>query len=397
MTTRSVFFKPIYLGASTRTPIGKFGGTLKRFSAPELATLCLKEALKRAPEAPKADFVFLGHARQAGCGPNPARQATIFAGLSEDTPALTVNQACASGMTAIFSALEKIALGRARSVWAGGTESMSNTPYLLPGARWGFRMGNNQVLDGMNKDGFFCPMADMLMGETVDRFIAQEMGITRAEQDAYALQTQKRADAAWKSGAFAKEIFAIEADAKDPKRNPGLAEDEHRRGDTTLEALAKLAPVFDPRTGTITAGNSSGITDGSAFVHVGDQKLAHMQVEALDYETVALDPKRMGLGPIGAIRNLLKRQGLQIQDLEAIEINEAFAAQVLACQRELKIPNEKLNARGGSIALGHPIGASGCRVTVTLMNQLAGKPGALGLASLCVSGGQGVALLVRAI
>jgi len=384
---RSVFQKPIYLGAATRSPIGKFGGAFLKCSAPFLATETLKTAMLRAKDAKTCDFVFLGHARQAGTGPNPARQTTMGAGLPETTPALTVNQACASGMSAIFSALEKISLGRASSIWAGGVESMSNTPYYLMQARWGMKMGPNPLLDGMHQDGFYCPMSQMVMGETVERFLAQEMKISREEQDAFALHSQQKADQAWKSGQFADEVFTL----------GNLSEDEHRRGDTTLESLAKLPAVFDKKTGTLTAGNSSGITDGAAFVHVSSQKLSHTQVEVLDYETVALDPKRMGLGPITAIQNILKRQGLKITDLDIVEINEAFAAQVIACQRTLKVSEDKLNPRGGSIALGHPIGASGARVTVTLIHQLKKQPGALGIASLCVSGGMGVALLVRSL
>lgn len=384
---------PIYLGAATRTPIGKFGGRLRRFSAPQLATLALKQALTRAPEALVPDWVLLGHARQAGAGPNPARQATVFAGLSERVPALTINQACASGIAAVIQAVEKIALRKAHSIWAGGTESMSNTPYLLPQGRWGQKMGHSRILDGMVQDGFHCPMADMLMGETVERFLAGELGISREEQDAFALASQQKADAAWRAGLFVDEVFEIPAEGA----HSSLAEDEHRRGDTTLASLTKLSPVFDPKSGTVTAGNSSGITDGAAFLHVSDRRDSHAQAEILDFETVALDPKRMGLGPVPAVRNLLSRHGLKVEDLESVELNEAFAAQVLVCQRELKIPIEKLNPRGGAIALGHPIGATGARILVTLIHTLRGKPGALGVATLCVSGGQGVAVLIRSL
>ncbi len=387
------FSKKIFLGAATRTPIGKFGGSLKRFSAPELATLALKEAMTRAPEVKAPDWVLLGHARQAGSGPNPARQVTIFSGLSEHIPAMTLNLACASGLMSVIAAVEKIALGRAKSIWAGGTESMSNTPYLLPGARWGYRMGNAKILDGMVKDGFHCPMADMLMGETVERYLAQELSITRAEQDAFALDSQRKADLAWKSGAFSAETFSIPAEGKDA----GLKEDEHRKGDATLAGLAKLTPVFDSKNGTVTAGNSSGITDGAAFIHVSSERFEHAMAEIIDFEVVALDPKRMGLGPVPAVQNLLKRHKLSVADLEAIELNEAFAAQVLACQRELHIPSEKLNRNGGAIALGHPIGATGTRILVSLLHLLRGKSGALGVATLCVSGGQGVAVLVKSL
>ncbi|MEO5970019.1 MAG: thiolase family protein [Bdellovibrionia bacterium] len=392
----SVFHRPIYLGAATRTPIGKFGGSLKKFTAPQLGTLALSAALKRAPEAPTPDWVLVGHARQAGAGPNPARQICIFSGLPDSVPALTLNQACASGMTAVFNAMEKIAMGKAHSIWAGGTESMSNTPYLLPQARWGLRLGHSTVLDGMVQDGFHCPMADMVMGETVERFLAQELGITRQEQDEYALSSQTKAELAWKSGAYSEETFSIETGGG-KSTTPLFSEDEHRRPETTLTSLGRLTPVFDPKNGTITAGNSSGITDGAAFLHVSDQRFSHAQAEILDFESIALDPKKMGLGPIQAIQNLISRHKLSVQDLESVEINEAFAAQVLACQRILKIPPRNLNPRGGAIAIGHPIGASGARVLVTLLHTLKGKKGALGVAALCVSGGQGTAVLVRSL
>ncbi len=395
----SAFPKPIFLASSTRTPIGKFGGSLKRFSAGELAAITLKECVRRAAQtegtesAEKADFVFLGHARQAGARPNPARQATIFSGLSETIPAITFNQACASGMAAIISGAEKLSLGRATSIYAGGVESMSNTPYFLMQGRWGLRMGNTEIMDGMTQDGFLCPMAKMLMGATVDTFLAKELNISRTEQDEYALQSQMRAENAWKTGLFSNETFEITGDEK----NPGLKEDEHRRGSTTLESLKKLPPVFDKESGTVTAGNSSGITDGAAFFRMTSVQDSSSELELLDYEMVALDPKRMGLGPVESTRRILLRQGLTIQDIEAIELNEAFAAQVIACNRELKISNDRLNIRGGSIAIGHPIGATGARILVTLSHILRGKPGALGLATLCVSGGQGVAILVRSL
>ena len=389
----SNFSKPVYLGAATRTPIGKFGGTLKRFTAPQLATLCLKEAIKRAPDADKPELVLLGHARQAGAGPNPARQATVFSGLGENVPAFTVNQACASGLLSIITGAEKIAAGRAQSVWAGGVESMSNTPYFLMKARWGERLGNDTLVDGMHQDGFFCPMAEMVMGATVENFIAKELQIPRADQDAYALRSQQSADQAWTSGFFDAETFEIPAEGK----IPALRDDEHRRGETTLEGLAKLPPVFDPKSGSITAGNAAGITDAAAWVHLSDKKLGHSQVEILDFETTALDPRRMGLGPIQSVKNLLARQKLSVHDIALFELNEAFAAQVLACQQALKIPTEKLNTRGGAIAIGHPIGCTGTRITTTLVHALKDKPGALGIATLCVSGGMGVSLLVRAL
>ena len=394
----SAFPKPIYLGASTRTPIGKFGGTLKRYPAGDLAALALKEATRRVQEkdgdlARQPEWVFLGHARQAGARPNPARQATIFSGLAETIPAITFNQACASGLVSVISGAEKIALGKANTVYAGGVESMSNTPYFLMQGRWGLRMGNSEILDGMTQDGFHCPMANMLMGATVDQFLAQELKISREEQDAYALESQLRADRAWKAGLFSAETFEIPGDEK----NPGLKDDEHRRAQTTMESLGKLPPVFDRKNGTVTAGNASGVTDGAAFVHVSGTRLLSSELELLDYETIALDPKRMGLGPVESTRRLIARQGLKIEDIDAFELNEAFAAQVIACNRELKIDSQKLNIRGGAIAIGHPIGATGTRILVTLSNVLKSKTGALGIATLCVSGGQGVSVLVRAL
>jgi acetyl-CoA C-acetyltransferase len=368
---------------------------LKRFSAPELATLCLKESLRRASISAEttADLVVLGHARQAGARPNPARQAALFSGLPDTVPAITLNQACASGLASVILGAEKIALGRARTVFAGGVESMSNTPYYLMEGRWGLRMGHGEVVDGMTRDGFHCPMADMLMGATVDTYLARESGISRQEQDSYALLSQQRAEHSWKNGLFSAETFAIPGEGK----LPGLTEDEHRRGSTTMESLAKLPPVFDRENGTVTAGNSSGITDGAAFVRLGSDRDPGMEAELLDYEMVGLDPRRMGLGPIEATRRLLARQGLRVEDLEAVELNEAFAAQVLACNRELGIPEDRLNVRGGAIAIGHPIGATGTRILVTLTHILKGKPGSLGVATLCVSGGQGFAVLLRSL
>ncbi len=393
MHKKSTQFKtPVFLGASVRSPIGKFGGSLAPLSAPELAALTLKECLQRANHS-SPDWVLMGHARQAGCGPNPARQATLGAGISDSIPAITVNQACASGMTAIMGAVEKIQSGQATSIYAGGVESMSNTPYLLPQARFGYRLGHQKVLDGMRKDGFFCPMSQLLMGETVEQFIARPQNISRDTQDQFAQTSQERAAAAWKSGHFKNETFAIAV--KDGKP---FQEDEHRREGSTLVSLAKLPPVFDPKLGTLTAGNSSGITDGAAFMHVTKTRTDSTQAEVLDFQTVALDPKLMGLGPISAIQKLLDRNSLKISDLASIEINEAFAAQAIACQTALKIPNELLNPHGGAIALGHPIGASGARVTVTLIHTLLSKgQDALGIASLCVSGGMGVAILIRTV
>lgn len=374
----SAFPRPVWIQRYGRSPIGKFGGALSKLPAPEIAARVLK---KLAEGDRDADFVYLGHARQAGARPNPARQALINAGLSQTVPAVTVNQACASGLTAVVEGAKLIGLSRANTVWAGGVEAMSQTPYLLPRARFGFRLGHAEVEDGMHRDGFFCPLSKMLMGETVERYLIPEFKISREEQDAYALESQQRAARAWKEGRFAREVLPFEE----------LATDEHVRGDTTREALAKLPGVFG---GSITAGTSSGITDGAAWLRLSASQSGSV-AQFIDYEIVALEPQRMGVGPVSAIQTLLKRQELSLSDIDAFEINEAFAAQVIACQRTLKIPGEKLNAWGGAIALGHPIGASGARVLCTLLSRLNGKPGALGIAALCVSGGQGIAALVQ--
>jgi acetyl-CoA C-acetyltransferase len=392
---KSTLPRSIYLGSPTRSPIGKFGGGLKGHTAPRLAALVLQECVKRAGGlASGVDFVYLGHARQAGCGPNTARQATIFGGLPDTVPAQTVNLACASGLTAILQGAQQIAIGRAERIFAGGVESMSNTPYLLPQARWGYRMGTAPLVDGMHQDGFFCPMSEMVMGATVENFLVPEFKISRDEQDRYALASQDKAARAWKEARFAREVVPLAGTGKGQEL---VSHDEHLRS-TTLEQLAKLPAVFDAKAGTISAGNSSGITDAAAFVEVSSQRGSSSIAELLDCETVAIDPRRMGVAPVPAVQNLMARHGLTFSDISAVELNEAFAAQVIACQRTLKIPDALLNQKGGSIALGHPIGATGARIMVTLLETLReAGPGSLGIATLCVSGGHGVAALVRTL
>ncbi|HVJ64198.1 MAG TPA: acetyl-CoA C-acyltransferase [Bdellovibrionota bacterium] len=389
MAPKSRLHKPVYIRQALRSPIGKFGGSLAGLPAPRLAAQVLAEGLKK--QARKPDYVLLGHARQAGNGPNPARQATCFSGAGVEIPAWTLNQACASGMAAVAQAADLLQLGRATSVWAGGVESMSRTPYLLPQARWGQKMGNQKLVDAMYQDGLHCPMADMIMGATVQH-IATEEKIMREEQDRFALASQQKADAAIRGGLFKDEIVPI-VDAASGKVI--LALDEHPRADSTLETLGKLAPVFDPQNGTITAGNASGITDGTAWLELTSTKDSACFIEILDYETTALEPLYMGHGPIRATELVLQRNGLQATDIDFVEINEAFAAQVIACQRRLKFPEECVNVRGGSIALGHPIGATGARILTTLAHTMKGQSGALGIATLCVSGGMGFTFLVR--
>jgi len=383
-----IFNKRVFINAAYRSPIGKFGGSLKKLTAGQLAGHTLQNAIAKSSFS-NPDFVIMGHGRQAGAGPNTARQATIFAGLADSIPAWTLNHACASGMSALVNGVEKILLSRAQNLWVGGVESMSNTPYLLPTARWGQKLGNQKVLDAMYHDGFQCPMANMLMGETVERFIASERKISRKEQDEWALLSHQRAADSWKNSLFNDEVLAVQHPLGQ------LSKDEAIREDASLEALAKLPAVFD-KEGTLSAGNSSAIVDGAAWLWISEKKQNSL-AEILDYEVTALDPKLMGLGPVQSVQNILSRNGLKIEDIDSVEINEAFAAQMLACQRDLKIPTEKLNTRGAAIALGHPIGATGARIIVTLAHRLKGKSGALGIATLCVSGGQGYSVLLRAL
>ncbi len=377
----------VFVNAAFRSPIGKFGGALKALSAPKLAALTLKEALLKT-QMQNPDAVLMGHARQAGAGPNTARQAVIFSGLAETIPAWTINHACASGMSAIAQGMDKIFLNKARNLWVGGVESMSNTPYLISSARWGTRLGHQKIVDAMYQDGFHCPMADMLMGETVEKFIASERKISRKRQDEWAYRSHIKAADAIQKGFFKDEILAIHFE------KTALDHDEAVRADTSLDSLSKLEAVF-AKEGTVSAGNSSSITDGAAWLWLSQEKTASTLCELVDYEVTALDPRKMGLGPVQSIQNLLKNNNLQTKDIAQFEINEAFAAQVLACQDDLKIPNEKLNLNGGAIALGHPIGATGARILVTLIHQLKKQEGAYGVASLCVSGGQGFSILVK--
>jgi acetyl-CoA C-acetyltransferase len=377
----------VFVNAAFRSPLGKFGGALKFLSAPKLAALTLKEALLKT-QMINPDVVLMGHARQAGAGPNTARQAVLFSGLAETIPAWTINHACASGMSAIAQGMDKIFLNKARNLWVGGVESMSNTPYLVPSARWGTKLGHQKIVDAMYQDGFHCPMADMLMGETVERFLASERKISRKRQDEWAYRSHVKAADAIQKGAFKDEILAIHFE------KTVLDHDEAVRADTSLDSLSKLEAVF-AKEGTVSAGNSSSITDGAAWLWLSQEKTDTTLCELVDYEVTALDPRKMGLGPVQSIQNLLKNNNLQTKDIAQFEINEAFAAQVLACQDDLKIPDEKLNLNGGAIALGHPIGATGARILVTLIHQLKKQKGAYGVASLCVSGGQGFSILVK--
>lgn len=388
----------IVILSAVRTPIGRFGGSFKDVSAVDLGVVAAREAVKRAGVAPdQIDEVIFGQARQAGNRPNPARQILFHSGIPVERTAFTVNKACASGMKAIGLAFQSLRLAENGIVLAGGTENMSQIPYLLDGARWGYRLGDGSLVDAMYRDGLFCPLAEMIMGETAE-LLAEKYGISRREQDEYALESQLKAKRAAEEGRFSDEIVPVPV--KDKRGQECLIkEDEHPRPETTLEKLAKLPPVFKEG-GTVTAGNSSGLTDAAAALVMSTlsetRKLgAAPLAEVLGVVAAAVHPKEMGLGPVPATLRLIKELRMTLDDFDLIEINEAFAAQVLACERELKWDPARRNIKGGAIALGHPIGCTGARITVTLLHSLIQQDKELGLATLCVSGGQGMALVLR--
>jgi len=401
------------LGAA-RTPIGKYGGAFRDIHPAELGAVAARAAIARAGIEPAdIDDVWIGHGRQAGSGPNPGRQVAHRAGVPHAAPAQTINKACASGLQAIVSAAQSILLGESAIVLAGGIESMSRMPYLIDAidARWGHRMGNFTLVDAMYRDGFQCPLCDQIMGETAET-LAREYGITREQSDCFALESQRKAKAAMDRGYFDREIAPVAVpDPKghrDPKRpaapdGPGLrtiARDEHPRGDTTIESLRKLAPVFGD--GVITAGSSSGITDGGAALIVASADVARdrglrPRARIVGWASAGVDPSVMGIGPVPAIRKLERRTGLRVDDFDVVELNEAFAPQVLAVLKEIPISADRLNVNGGAIALGHPIGCTGARLVVTLLHELERREARLGLATLCVSGGMGMALAVERI
>jgi acetyl-CoA C-acetyltransferase len=374
-----------------RTPIGRFLGSLSELSAVDLGVQVTKGLLERAQLAPDAvEQLVFGNARQAGGGPNPARQIAVKSGLSHSTVAYTINMACASGLKSIALAADEIQNGTADIVIAGGTESMTRLPYLLPRAREGYRMGSAPLVDAMYQDGFHCPLADQLMGATAEN-LAEKYEIVRAAQDEYAVLSQVRCEAARKAGAYAGEILPVAVPAKG---GPVLfATDEHARDGATVASMAKLKPVFR-EDGTVHPGNSSGITDGAAAVLVMSEATAKRRgyeiLASVDGHAAAgVDPRFMGIGPVPATEKLTAKLGITLDAFDLIELNEAFAAQVLACLREWGIGTERVNVRGGAIALGHPIGATGARIVVTLLHAMKDLGKRRGLATLCVSGGLG--------
>jgi acetyl-CoA C-acetyltransferase len=387
--------RPVYVLSAARTPIGKFGGSFAALTAVELGATAARAAIERSGlPASAIDEAIFGHARQAGGGPNPGRQASHRAGVPDSVPAFTVNKACASSLKAITLGALSIAAGENDVVLAGGQECMSATPYLLPRARFGTKMGHTEVVDGMYRDGFLCPLCGQLMGETAENLV-REYGISRAEQDAFAVETQRRAGEAIRAGRFADEIVAVTIAGK--KGDVAVVADEHPRPETTLESIAKLPPVFE-KNGTVHAGNSSGITDGAAAVILAtEEAVARAGVEPLArvaaWASAGVDPSRMGIGPVPAVRALLEKTKRKLSDIDLIELNEAFAAQMIACERDLSLDMAKVNVNGGAIALGHPIGATGARIVTTLLHEMKRRRASSGIATLCVSGGMGMAVL----
>ena len=387
----------VYVLSAVRTPIGKFGGSLASMTAADMGVVAAQAAMERAGVAPEQiEESIFGNGRQAGGGPNPARQISIRSGVPKEVPAYTINKACASGMKSIALGFQEIAVGNLDCVLTGGSESMSRLPYYLDGARWGYRLGNQELVDGMYRDGFFCPMAKMVMGETAE-ILAENYKIMRNEQDEFALTSQTRAASAIDSGRFDSELAPVTIESK--KGTQVFARDEHPFVGATIEKLAKLAPVFS-RTGTLTAGNSSGITDGAAAIVLASETFVKenglkplARISAVT--SAGVDPRLMGIGPVPAIHKMEQKHHLKLCDFDLVELNEAFAAQVLACDRELHFDREKLNVNGGAIALGHPIGCTGARITVTLLHEMLKRKSKRGLATLCVSGGMGMALAIE--
>lgn len=391
---------PVVLSA-VRTAGGKFGGGLSKLPTTELGSIAIKAAVERAKiNAADVDEVILGNGWQAGVGANPARAAMALAELPQSIPAFTVNIRCGSGLRTIMLGADKIRLGDGKVVVAGGMESASNVPYILPSARWGFRMGDQKALDVLHKDGFHCPICDRLMGEITED-IACEYGITRKEQDEFALASHMKAISAIQQGAFKDEIVPVTIRNK-KKGDQRIEVDEIPREDTSLEALGKLPTIFKKDGGTITAGSSSALCDNSSVLVVADADWSREReikpiAEILGYGVGALEASRFPLGPIVAMPKALKMAGLSLNDMELIEINEAFAAQVIACHKEMPFDMNKLNIHGGAIALGHPIGATGAKILTTLIYALKNSGKELGIASACIGGGQGVAMVVRAM
>jgi acetyl-CoA C-acetyltransferase len=393
-------FEVVILSAC-RTPIGAFGGALKDVSAVDLGAIVIREAIARARINP-ADIgdVVMGCVLQAGNGMNVARQAALKAGVPVEVPGETINRVCGSGLQAVVHAVEAIRVGYVDTMVAGGTESMSNAPYLLKGARWGYRMGNAETIDSMIFEGLTCSINSCHMGMTAEE-VAKRYHVSREDQDAFAAASQERAVRAIKDGLFKAEIVPVPVPQK--KGAPVMFDtDEYPRAGTTAEKLAALKPAFMKKDGTVTAGNASGINDGAAalVVTTGDKARAvgtAPLARILAYVSTGVDPMVMGMGPVPAVRKVLERAGLKNDDVDLFELNEAFASQSVAVVRELGVDPAKVNVHGGAIALGHPIGASGARVLTTLVHALRARKQRYGVAALCIGGGMGIAMAVEAL
>lgn len=382
-----------------RTPIGRFLGSFSEISTVELGTLAAVEAMRRAGIEPnQVDQTIFGHARQAGNGPNTGRQVSVRAGVPVEVSAYNVNIACGSGMKAVQLAAQQIQLGDAEVVLAGGMENMTRVPFILDRMRTGYRMGDATVYDAMYRDGLLDPLCGLIMGETAENLVDM-YDISREEQDEFALESQHKAAAA--IDRRARELFPVEAPNPAGRGTITLEQDEHPRPDSTLETLARLQPVFRDD-GSVTAGNSSGITDGAASLVLMSESRARDEsreplARIIGMSWAGVAPDIMGIGPVPATKRVLERTGLSLADIDVIEINEAFAAQVIACERELKLDRDKLNVRGGGISLGHPIGMSGARLILTMAYEMRELGHALGLATLCISGGQGLAVVLERV
>jgi acetyl-CoA C-acetyltransferase len=380
-----------------RTPIGRFLGSFADTPAVDLGVVAAREAMRRAEVPPeRIEQTIIGHARQAGNGPNTGRQVSVRAGVPKEVSAFNVNIACGSGMKAVQLAAQQIALGDSDVVLAGGIENMTRVPFLLPELRRGRRLGNSEAVDAMYRDGLLDPLCGLVMGETAENLV-DLYGISREEQDLFALESQRKAA----EGADRRAREIVPVDTTLDGRPIRVAADEHPRPDTTLEQLAALPPVFR-EDGSVTAGNSSGITDGACALVLMRESLARAEgrtplARIVGWSWAGVPPEIMGIGPVPATQRVLERTGLSLSDIDVIEINEAFAAQVIACERELKFDRDRLNPRGGGISLGHPIGMSGARIVLSLAYELRDRDATLGLATLCISGGQGLAVVLERV
>jgi len=385
--------KDVVIVSAVRTPIGSFGGQFKNVSAVDLGAVAVEEALKRINlDGSEVDELIFGNILQAGLGQNPARQVSVHAKIPQEVPAYTINKVCGSGLKAVHLAAQSIMLGEADVVVAGGTENMSRAPYLMPNGRWGQRMGDGQIIDSMLHDGLYDAFYDVHMGMTAE-ILVEEYGWTREDLDAFALESQKKAEHAIKQGYFEKEIVPV-YNGKD-----WISQDEHPRPGLTMEKLKHLKPVFK-EDGAVTAGNSSGINDGAAaLVLMSEEKAKSLNVPILAryvaQASAGVDPKLMGVGPIPSTKKVLEKANWKLDDIDLIEINESFASQTLSVIKDLNIPKEKVNVNGGAIALGHPIGASGARILVTLVHEMNRRDAKKAMASLCIGGGQGISFLIE--